>query len=111
VWRSVGEENIMDDFLGPFCQEIHLSIDNLNDPKPIKNGVLKTGVLFELYSHYKTVAKVIHIVHILEPSLATSSVDSLSTKFKRLLETKKKLENTILSFNKPGMWASLWRPR
>ena len=81
----------MDDFLGPFCQEIHLSIDNLNDPKPIKNGVLKTGVLFELYSHYKTVAKVIHIVHILEPSLATSSVDSLSTKFKRLLETKKKL--------------------
>ena len=80
--------------LGPFCTEIRLSEEHLNELTSIKslgNCHVKIGVLLELNTFLKSAAKVIDVAKCLQPKLSVFSDATLRTKLTRLLEVKKKL--------------------
>ena len=79
---------------GPYCREINLSSEELNNSKkikPIDNISLKNDVVFEILNTCKNLTEVVTILNLIQPKLfELANVSALKSKLNRLKDVRKK---------------------
>ena len=79
---------------GPYCREINLSIEELNNSnkiQPIDHISVKNGVVFEILNTCKNLTEVVTILNLIQPKLFESAnVSALKSKLNRLKDVPKK---------------------
>ena len=79
---------------GPYCREINLSIEELNNSnkiQPIDHISNKNGVVFEILNTCKNLTEVVTILNLIQPKLFESAnVLALKNKLNRLKDVRKK---------------------
>ncbi|XP_060599218.1 putative leucine-rich repeat-containing protein DDB_G0290503 [Ruditapes philippinarum] len=79
------------DNIGPFCKQIGLHINSLDEINPLRNSHILNGVILELFSHFKNCTKIVDVLIRLNPDLSAVNINTLKSRINCVIEIKKKL--------------------
>jgi hypothetical protein len=77
------------DNIGPFCKQIGLHINSLDEINPLRNSHILNGVILELFSHFKNCTKIVDVLIRLNPDLSAVNINTLKSRINRVIEIKK----------------------